>query len=150
MLRLYADRHPQGKKFLYTASEQTIRTLHSRRRADRVIWIGLGRMPRERTDTPTVAVEFVSPGRRSRVRDYTAKRAEYAEVGISEYWIIDRFRRRLTVIRMANGEQAELVFVEGDTYRTPLMPGFELSVSSLFEESDLLEAEGNDDDDLAP
>ncbi|MDX1944706.1 MAG: hypothetical protein SFU86_04800 [Pirellulaceae bacterium] len=41
------------------------------RRRDRALWIGLGRLPDPKVDLPTIVVEFVSPGRRNFLRDYS-------------------------------------------------------------------------------
>src|SRR5205085_1598421 len=80
----------RGRSLDATLPEQTVATGANRRRADRVIWAGLGRLPR-RGETPTMIVEFVSRGRRDRVRDYEEKRDEYIAIGVREYWVIDRF-----------------------------------------------------------
>jgi len=61
-----------------------------------VICAGLGRLPDVDRDLPAIAIEHVSEGRRSWNRDYEAKRRECA-AGIAERWVIDRFRRRMTV-----------------------------------------------------
>jgi len=94
------------------------------------IWAGLGRLPHE-DETPTIAVEFVSEGRRSRQRDYQIKRDEYRSAGVREYWIFDRFARRLTVYRFARGKTTTKLVDEQQTYTTPLLPGFELPLASL-------------------
>jgi Uma2 family endonuclease len=70
LLRSYKDQHPQGAALNLTVSEHSIRTPDSRRRADRVIWTGLGRIPDTRRDQPTIAIEFVSASRRDFLRDY--------------------------------------------------------------------------------
>ena len=44
-LRTYQESHPQGSALDLTIGEQTIETKKNRRRADRVIWAGLGRLP---------------------------------------------------------------------------------------------------------
>src|SRR6266852_315654 len=93
LLRSYQDLHPQGSALDLTLPEQYVRTGDSRRRADRVIWAGLGRIPDWRQEPPTIVAEFVSASRRDRQRDCTEKRREYMDVGIVEYWIINRFRR---------------------------------------------------------
>jgi len=104
----------------------------SRRRADRVIWAGLGRVPNPRTDIPTIVVEFVSGSRRDRTRDYVLKRGEYLALGVKEYWVIDRFRRTLTVFRPAGKSGPQEQTIREDTvYQTPLLPGFELPLSRL-------------------
>jgi Uma2 family endonuclease len=105
----------------------------SRRIADRAIWVGLGRLPDFREDVPTIAVEFVSRSRRDRLRDYIDKRQEYLAAGVAEYWIVDRFRRTLTVIRPAAQDQ---VVAEAETFKTPLLPGFELPLAPLLAVAD--------------
>ena len=69
----------------------------------------MGRDPDYDDDPPTIAIEFVGPRSRDRRRDYLDKRQEYAEVGVREYWVIDRFRRTMTVFR---GAGEELVVAE--------------------------------------
>ena len=100
----------------------------SRRRADRVVWAGLGRLPDPKLDPPTIAIEFVSKSRRDRKRDYEIKRREYREVGVAEYWIIDRFHRIMTV-SFADG--TERVLAENETYESGLLPGFVLPLQKL-------------------
>lgn len=123
----------------YTLTEHTVATRHNRRRADRVVWAGLGRVPNVRRDLPAIVIEFVSAGFRDRRRDYEAKRDEYRQSGIAEYWIIDRFRRIMTVIRQPDADVPETTVASGEVYTTLLLPGFELPIAQLFAESDLLE-----------
>jgi Uma2 family endonuclease len=78
-------------------------------------------------------VEFVSRSRRDIRRNYVQKREEYLEAGVQEYWVIDRFRRRMSVFR-PGAEPLELA--ETETYRPPLMPGFELPLPKLFAAAD--------------
>jgi Uma2 family endonuclease len=139
LLRNYGDHHPQGSALNYTLTEHAVLTAGNRRRADRVIWAGLGRVPNVRRDLPTIVIEFVSDGGRSHRRDYEAKRDEYREAGIAEYWVIDRFRREMTVFRQPAADIPKLVVREGEVYTPPLLPGFELPVSRLLAESDMLE-----------
>jgi Uma2 family endonuclease len=135
----YKEAHPHGSNLDWTTHEHEIATRTTRRIADRVIWAGLGRMPDADVDQPTIATEYVSPGKRSRTRDYDVKRVEYAEVGIVEYWVIDRFRRQMTVYRRPNDKVPQQVYGEKDTYTTPLLPGFELSLAKLFAVNDQLD-----------
>jgi Uma2 family endonuclease len=132
-LRTYQEQHPQGATLDGTLSEEYVRTATGRRRADRVIWTGLGRVPNPRADVPTIVVELVSAGTRNRRRDYLTKRQEYLALGVAEYWIIDRFRRTLTVCR-ANA--ADGVVQENEVYQTALLPGFELPLDQLLAEAD--------------
>jgi len=105
-----------------------------------MIWTGLGRIPNTRQDQPTIAIEFVSASKRDFQRDYIDKRDEYLRVGVREYWIIDRFRRRMTVVRGGADPVTEIVITEQDTYTTPLLPGFELPLAPLLAVADALEA----------
>jgi Uma2 family endonuclease len=139
LLRSYKDHHPQEAALDLTLPEHLIRTPDSRRRADRVIWTGLGRLPNTRQDQPTIAIEFVSASKRDFQRDYIDKRDEYLRVGVWEYWIIDRFRRRMTVVRDGAEPVTETVITEQDTYTTPLLPEFELPLAQLLAVADALE-----------
>jgi Uma2 family endonuclease len=141
-LYLHQTQHPEGRQLDATLPEHTIRTTPNRRRADRAIWIGLGRMPNRRRDLPTIVVEFVSAGRRSRHRDYVAKRDEYLAAGIAEYWVIDRFRRTLTAFRAG---VAEAVVPEAGTYQTPRLPGFVLRLADLLAAADRWAAQEGDE-----
>jgi Uma2 family endonuclease len=136
LLRNYKKHHPQGSALDKTLQERYIRTGDSRRRADRVIWAGLGRLPDPTTDVPTIAVEFVSSRKRDWLRDYEEKRREYLAIGVAEYWVIDRFRRMLTVYRNPPRAPAEQVVAEGGVYRTDLLPGFELPLAGLLSLAD--------------
>jgi Uma2 family endonuclease len=133
LLHLYRMQHPQGTALDDTLSEHHVSTRDSIRRADRVIWAGLGRSPNPLKDLPTIVVEFVSEGRRNRLRDYYEKRAEYLAAGIREYWIIDRFARTLTVCR---SDGPDVVIPHDGTYQTPLLPGFELPLARLLAVAD--------------
>lgn len=104
----------------------------SRRKADRVIWTGLGRRPNPKTDVPSIVVEFVSASKRDHLRDYVTKRGEYLAAGVREYWVIDRFRERMTVFRATD----EIVIQRKETYATPLLPDFVLPLDSLLEIAD--------------
>jgi Uma2 family endonuclease len=136
LLRKYKEEHPQGSALDKTLFERYVRTRTSRRRADRVIWAGLGRVPDPRVDMPTIVVEFVSEARRDRRRDYVDKRQEYLEAGVAEYWIVDRFRRTMTVVRNQPGGPQDLVVQENETYQPPLLPGFELPLARLLAVAD--------------
>jgi Uma2 family endonuclease len=127
MLWKYAESHPQGKSLSFTVNEHEVQIGAQRRRMDRAIWTGFNRPVDPRRDVPTIAIEFVSDTSRDRRRDFVVKRQEYASIGIAEYWILDRFRRTLTVIQ---GNDMQVV-KEGETYRPERLPGFEFPVSTL-------------------
>ena len=75
-------------------------------------------------------------GRVNQERDYTAKRAEFREIGVREYWVIDRFKRSLTVYRFSSEKDECLRIAEDQTYETPLLPGFVLPLKRLLASAD--------------
>ena len=133
LLLNYRDDHPLGKAMDDTLPENYIRVETDWRIADQVIWCGLGRRPDADNDVPTIAIEFVSAGKRNRHRDYVEKCNQYIACGVKEHWIIDRFRRSLTVV---TADAKDQVFDEKVLYKTPLLPGFELSLEHLLAVAD--------------
>ena len=99
---------------------------------------GAGTGPGHQKDVPSIVAEFVSAQRRDVVRDYELKRDEYMTAGVQEYWIIDRFRRIMTVYRNDLSGPVSLVVRETETYQTNLLPGFELPLSRLLAAADEL------------
>lgn len=134
-LRTYQESHPEGSALDFTVSEQTVHIGPHRRRVDRAIWAGLGRLP-EKKETPTIAVEFVSQGKRNQQRDYDIKREEYQTARVREYWLVDRFQHTLTVYGFTRGKVTKKVLNRRQTYTTPLLPGFKLPLNRLFQLAD--------------
>jgi Uma2 family endonuclease len=135
-LRNYQEGHADGKALDKTLPERYVKTGRNRGKADRVIWAGLGRLPRK-GETPTVVVEFVSSRKRDRARDYEAKRTEYEKLKVQEFWIIDRFQKIMTVHIHDAGKYRKKVLHAKQTYRTKLLPGFEMPLARLFELADV-------------
>jgi Uma2 family endonuclease len=141
LLRDYRDRHPQGKALDATLPERYVQTGRNRRRPDRVIWAGWGRRPRPH-ETPTIIAEFVSARRRDRELDYEVKRDEYLSIRVKEYWVIDRFTRTMTVFLQRGRKR---VLKENQTYKTDLLPGFELPLARLLALADRWPDEQDED-----
>jgi Uma2 family endonuclease len=79
-----------------------------------------------------LVVEIVSPN--DPERDLVTKRAEYAIVGIPEYWIVDP--RNETVIVLALVENAYVeqgVFGRGSEARSVSFPDFAVGVAAIFD-----------------
>ncbi len=134
-LRQYRETLPHGSVIDGTLPEHTVPATN-RRRADRVIWTGLGRVPDLLKDIPWIVIEFVSKRRRDALRDYEVKRDEYLAAGVKASWVIDRFRRIMTVYYLRpDGPTCEIV-TELQTYQTDLLPGFVLTLSRLFAKAD--------------
>ena len=135
----HQETHPQSQVIDVTLSELALPGGENRRRCDRAIWLGLGHIPNLGTDLPAIVIEFVSRSRRDFLRDYIEKRDEYRRAGALEYWIIDRFRRIMTVYRFARGTgtvETVVTVAEDDSYRSYLLPGSVLSLARLLSRAD--------------
>jgi Uma2 family endonuclease len=87
-----------------------------------VVWAGLGHLPAP-NETPTIIIELVSKGKSNQERDYVAKRAEYREISVKDYWFIDRFAKQVTVSLFAEDRDREFVFSADQTYASTLLAG---------------------------
>ena len=85
------------------------------------------------TGAPDLVLEIMSPGKENRDRDLLVKRQLYAKYGVAEYWIVDAENRLVQVFRLQT-QQLENVATwrNGEEITTPLLPGFQLSVSTIF------------------
>lgn len=84
---------------------------------------------------PVLVAEVVSPS--SKKRDYQAKRRDYLDYGIPEYWIVDSLLRQVTVlVRQGEGAGAtwaERVFRGDDVIESPSLPGLATTVAALWQ-----------------
>lgn len=91
--------------------------------------------PRPRAEIPDLVPELVfetvSGNEEDRQRDYVEKRAEYLQIGVKEYVIIDRFEHRVTVLRRTRGRFAELRLESGDSCTSPLLPGLKIQLKGV-------------------
>jgi Uma2 family endonuclease len=85
------------------------------------------------TAAPELVVEVLSPGTENQRRDREAKLKLYSSRGVREYWIVDWQKQQIEVYRR---EQAVLNLVAtlftNDNLITPLLPGFNCLVASIF------------------
>jgi len=136
LLRAYQESHPHGSSLDATMPERTVPTTAQRRRCDRAVWTGLGRLPDTKADVPSIVVEFVSAQKRDVLRDYEQKRDEYLAAGVREYWVVDRFRRVMTVYRRGVVGPVHQIVTETQNYETELLPGFILPLARLLSRAD--------------
>jgi Uma2 family endonuclease len=82
---------------------------------------------------PNLVVEVLSPGKTNWNRDFELKRRLYAKFAVEEYWIVDTENHQLTVFRL-RGQVLEKAntLQNDDKLASPLLPDFELNISSLF------------------
>ena len=79
-----------------------------------------------------VVVEVVSPDQPE--RDLVEKRADYAEAGIPEYWIIDPRFDAVTVLALEGAVYVEHgVFTRGMRAESALLEGFSVDVDTVFD-----------------
>ena len=88
---------------------------------DRSVW---------RVWIPEIVIEVVSPG--SEHRDKVIKREEYLTFGVAEYWVVDPIKQEFLVLRRDGNEWNEQVLSPEQTYRTDLLPLFELDLTPIF------------------
>ncbi|MCC5652889.1 Uma2 family endonuclease [Nostoc sp. XA013] len=106
-----------------------------------VVWVSRERLAQiedeagHLTGAPELVVEVLSPGKQNEFRDKEAKLKLYSVQGVREYWIVDRFTKRVEVYRR---EKAQLVLVAtllaDDEITSPLLPGFCCSIRLFFPE----------------
>jgi Uma2 family endonuclease len=63
-------------------------------------------------ETPLLVVEIVSPS--TQVTDYRSKQAEYAVLGILEYWIVDPLQDCVVICTLVEGWYDQVVFREDE------------------------------------
>ncbi|MCG5060138.1 MAG: Uma2 family endonuclease [Limnoraphis sp. WC205] len=84
--------------------------------------------------SPRLVVEVVSPGKVNEDRDYRYKRSEYAARGISEYWIVDPGKMKVTVLTWLDGLYEEAVFTDrNDRIISTILPEFALTVAQVLQ-----------------
>lgn len=80
---------------------------------------------------PVLVVEIVSPGAINHERDYVSKRSEYAERGISEYWLIDPEANLVTVLMLDREIYKAAEFRGSDRIISPAFGALQLTAEQL-------------------
>lgn len=82
---------------------------------------------------PLLVIEIVSPGELQRDRDYIAKRAQYQERGIPEYWVVDPQIETVLVLELTETVYVEVgTFSGSDLIRSSLLGQLNLTASQIF------------------
>jgi Uma2 family endonuclease len=82
-----------------------------------------------------LVMEIVSPD--DPERDTVIKRAEYAQAGIPEYWLVNPLDETISVFGLAQGERVYRehgVYKPGQVAVSQLLEGFNVDVTTVFEE----------------
>lgn len=86
------------------------------------------------TTTADLVVKVLSPGVSNRDRDLREKRADYAEAGVPEYWIVDAEAETPTQLRLAGAAYEEVgVFGVGDSVASTAIPDFAVDLAEMFD-----------------
>ncbi|MBD2019944.1 Uma2 family endonuclease [Leptolyngbya sp. FACHB-36] len=82
---------------------------------------------------PLLVMEVVSPGELQRDRDYIAKRNQYQDRSIPEYWIIDPQQQTLLVLELAGTSYREVGTLQGsDRIGSPQLGELNFTPAQLF------------------
>ncbi|WOB42209.1 Uma2 family endonuclease [Thermoleptolyngbya oregonensis NK1-22] len=82
---------------------------------------------------PLLVVEVVSPGDLQRDRDYIAKRSQYQDIGIPEYWIVDPQDNTVTVLTLLETTYSQVERFQGEeVVRSPQFPDLQITSAQIF------------------
>ncbi|MFO7030489.1 hypothetical protein B9T07_10710, partial [Limnospira fusiformis CCALA 023] len=82
---------------------------------------------------PLLVIEVVSPGELQRDRDYVAKRIQYQDLAIPEYWIVDPQTQTILVLEITDTGYTEIGIFAGDNLViSPQFTQLELTASQVF------------------
>ena len=83
---------------------------------------------------PLLVVEVVSPGELQRNRDYIAKRSQYQDCGIPEYWIVDPDAQTVLVLELTGKDYTEVGSFSGqEQVLSPQFRELSLTAAQIFE-----------------
>ncbi|MBD2677126.1 MULTISPECIES: Uma2 family endonuclease [Nostoc] len=83
---------------------------------------------------PLLVIEVVSPGELQRDRDFIAKRSQYQDCGIPEYWIIDPETQTILILELIEKSYTEIGnFAGNDLVVSPQFSQLNLKVSQIFD-----------------
>lgn len=82
---------------------------------------------------PLLVIEIVSPGELQRDRDYIAKRIQYQDREIPEYWIVDPQLETVLILELTSNVYTEFNTFKGENrICSPLFGELELTTSQIF------------------
>lgn len=88
-------------------------------------------------DGADIAMEVVSDDPKDRQRDYEQKLIDYAEGGVSEYWIVD-YEKKLVLVHQLESDKYVVrgEYTLDQQAKSVLLEGFEIDVTALFASAD--------------
>jgi len=83
---------------------------------------------------PQLVAEVVSPGKDNRQRDYTAKRQQYQERGIPEFWLLNPKTETIEVLALQDGHYVAFGTFHGSTLiQSPSFQTLNFTAAQVFE-----------------
>jgi Uma2 family endonuclease len=83
---------------------------------------------------PQLIAEIVSPGKTNRDRDYINKRAQYAAIGVSEYWLISPSTKTILILTLQGDDYEEVgTFGGSDRVISLHFPELVLTADQVFQ-----------------
>ncbi|KYC42564.1 hypothetical protein WA1_17570 [Scytonema hofmannii PCC 7110] len=83
---------------------------------------------------PLLVIEVVSPGELQRDRDFIAKRSQYQDCGIPEYWIIDPETKTMLILELTDKTYIEIGnFAGSNLVVSPQFNQLNFKVSQIFD-----------------
>lgn len=82
---------------------------------------------------PLLVIEAVSPGELQRDRDYIAKRIQYQDCNIPEYWIVDPGTQTILILELTGQTYTEVgSFLGNDQVRSLQFTDLNITVAQVF------------------
>ena len=83
---------------------------------------------------PRLIAEVLSPGKPNQDRDYIYKRAQYAAIGVPEYWLLDPVAQTVLVLTLDGTDYREIGLFKGSEAITSVeFAELQLAVEQVFE-----------------
>ena len=83
---------------------------------------------------PLLVIEVTSPGELQRNRDYVAKRVQYQDCGIPEYWIIDPNTQTVLILELSENSYREIgSFSDKSPLLSRQFPTLDLTPAQIFD-----------------
>ena len=120
----------EGQKLVIRSNRGRVPDLVCFARGRRFEKTGVVRMP------PDIVVEIISPRPRDARRDRVDKLADYAEMGVQLYWLVDPKVRTFEIFQLGSRQRYTLVATasSGKMRRIPSLPGLVIDIDDLWSE----------------
>lgn len=83
---------------------------------------------------PLLVIEVVSPGELQRNRDYIAKRVQYQDCGVAEYWLVDPNTQTILVLELSGNNYTEVGSFSGqEPLVSPQFKELNLTAAQIFD-----------------